>query len=142
VQPGEESLHAPTSVVATERATILRDPLAILFVRSDQLDIVGFEEMVIHSVPVGGGADQSFRKLVEEALGEDFFDRLAFVRRSALDTNGERKTVIIGDGHDLRPFAALGRANGEPSFFALVKEASMNASARTLGFVHRTRLPY
>ncbi len=117
VQPSEESLHAPTSAVATERATILRDPLAILFVRSNQLDIVGFKEIVIQSVTVVGGvADQSFRELVEEALPEDFFDQLAFVRRSALDTNGERKTVIIGDCHDLRPFAALGRANGEPLF--------------------------
>ena len=130
VQPSKESLHAPTSAVATERATILREPLAILFVRSDQLDIVGFQEVVIEWVTiVGGVADQSFRKFVEEALPEDFFDELAFVRRSALDTNGERKTVISADGEDLGAFAALGRANREPPFFAPVKEASMNPSS-------------
>ena len=85
VQPSEESLHAPTSAVATEGATILRDSLAILFVRSDQLDIIGFQQIVIEGVTiVGGVADQSFRKFVEEALPEDFFDELAFVRQSAL----------------------------------------------------------
>jgi hypothetical protein len=130
VQPSKESLHAPTSAVATERATILREPLAVLFVGSDQLDIVGFQEIVIEWVAiVGGVADQSFRKFVKEALPEDFFDELAFVRRSALDTNGERKTVISADGEDLGAFAALGRANGEPPFFAPVKEASMNPSS-------------
>src|SRR5256712_10862688 len=36
------------------------------------------------------------------------FDELAFVRRSAFDTNGERKTVIIGESDDFRPFAAFG----------------------------------
>jgi hypothetical protein len=51
-------------------------------VRSDQLDIVGLKQIVIEWVTiVGGVADQSFREFVEEALPEDFFDELAFVRR-------------------------------------------------------------
>ncbi len=130
VQPSEESLNTPTSAVAAERATILREPLAIAFVRSDQFDVVGFQQIVVQWVTVVGGvADQSFREFVEEALTESFFDKLAFVWRSALDTNGERKTVISGDGEDLRAFAALGRANREPPFFAPVKEASINPSS-------------
>ena len=117
VQPSKESLHAPTSAVATERATILREPLAILFVRSDELDIAGFKQIVIEWVTiVGGVADQSFRKFVEETLPEDFFDELAFVRRSAFDTNGERKTVIIGESDDFRPFATLGGRDREAPF--------------------------
>jgi hypothetical protein len=130
VQPSKESFHAPGSAVATEGATILCEPLAIAFVRSDQLDIVGFQQIMIEWVTIVGGiADQSFRKFVEEALPEDFFDELVFVRRSALDTNGERKTVISADGEDLGAFATLGRANREPPFFAPVKEASMNPSS-------------
>jgi hypothetical protein len=34
------------------------------------------------------------REGIEEAVPADAFDELTFVRRSAFDTNGERKTVI------------------------------------------------
>ena len=40
---------------------------------------------------IGFVADQSRRERVEEAVPEDPFDKLPFVRRSALDTNGERR---------------------------------------------------
>lgn len=63
---------------------------------------------------------------LEETLTENLLDEWGFVRRSALDTDGQRKTVTSADGEDLRAFAALGRANGELPFFALMKEASMN----------------
>jgi hypothetical protein len=42
---------------------------------------------------------------VEEAVSEDAFNQLAFVGRSAFDTNRERKTVIIGQSDDFRFFA-------------------------------------
>jgi hypothetical protein len=60
---------------------------------------------------------------------EEPFDQLAFVRRSAFDTNGQWKTVIIGESKDFRPLAAFGRPDREAPFFAPVKEASMNASS-------------
>jgi len=54
-------------------------------VGSDQLDIVGFQQIVIEWVTiVGGVADQSFRKFVEEALPEDFFDELASVQMARI----------------------------------------------------------
>jgi hypothetical protein len=40
-------------------------------------------------------------------MHEETFDELALMRRSAFDTNGERKTVIIGESDDFRPLAAL-----------------------------------
>jgi hypothetical protein len=52
-------------------------------------------------------------KFVEEVLTNDLFDQLALVRRSALDINGHRKTVISAD---LRAFAALG-SQRRASFF-------------------------
>jgi len=126
MQPSKESLHGPASTVTAKRASILRDPLAIAFVGSDQLDVVGSQQIGIQRVAIiGRVADQSFREFVEKALCEGFFDELAFMRRSTLDTNGERKTVIIGDGDNLGPFAAPGRPNREPPFFAPVKEASI-----------------
>ena len=64
-------------------------------------------------------------------MSENTFDELAFVRRSAFDTNGERKTVTVGEGNDLRPLAALGGPDRQAPFFAPVKEASMKASSRS-----------
>lgn len=62
-------------------------------------------------------------------MSEETFNELAFVRRSAFDTNGERKTVIIGESDDFRPLAAFGGPDREAPFFAPVKEASMKASS-------------
>ena len=74
-------------------------------------------------------ADQSCRESVEETLAEDAFDKLAFVRRSAFDTNGKRKTAIIGESDDFRPLAPFGGADRETPFLAPVKEASIKASS-------------
>ena len=62
-------------------------------------------------------------------MSEDAFDELAFMRRSAFDTNGERKTVIIGESDDFRSLAAFGGPDREAPFFAPVKEASIKASS-------------
>src|SRR5215469_18655207 len=91
---------------------------------------VAFGQIAVQSVTViGFVADQSYREDVEEAVPQDPFDELAFVRRSAFDTNRERKTVIIGQSDDFRPFAALSRPDRKAPFFAPVKEASMKASS-------------
>ena len=98
--------------------------------RCDHLDAVALGQVAIQTVAVVGFvADQSCRESVEEAVPEDAFDELAFMRRSAFDTNGERKTVIIGESDDFRPFAALGGPDREAPFLAPVKEASMKASS-------------
>jgi hypothetical protein len=60
---------------------------------------------------------------------EDTFDELTFVRRGAFDTNGERKTVIIGEGDDFRPLAALSGSYRKAPFFAPVKQASIKPSS-------------
>jgi len=73
-------------------------------------------------------------RVVEETLAEDPFDKLAFVRRSTFDTNGE-KTVIISESDDFRPLAAFGGADRETPFFAPVKEASIKASS-TMACTH------
>jgi hypothetical protein len=62
---------------------------------------------------------------------QDPFDELAFVRRSAFDTNGERKAVVVGESEDFRPLAAFGGPDREAPFFAPVKEASMKASSKS-----------
>ena len=75
--------------------------------RGDHLDAIALGQISIQAVTViGFVADQSGREGVEESVSEDAFDELAFVRRSAFDTNGERNTVIIGESDDFRPLAA------------------------------------
>ena len=86
--------------------------------RCDHLDFVALSQISIQAVTViRFVADQSCREEVEEAVPEDPFDELAFVRRSAFDTNGERKTVIIGESDDLRTLAAFGGPDCEAPFF-------------------------
>ena len=98
--------------------------------RCDHLDAIALGQISIQAVTViRFVADQSCREGVEKAVSEDAFNKLAFVRRSAFDTNGERKTVIIGESDDFRPFATFGGPDREAPFFAPVKEASMKASS-------------
>jgi hypothetical protein len=98
--------------------------------RGDHLDAIAVRQISVQAVAVVGFvADQPRREGVEEAVPEDAVDELALMWRSAFDTNGERKTVIIGESDDFRPFAALGGPDREAPFFAPVKEASMKASS-------------
>jgi hypothetical protein len=125
MQPGKQPFHSPTSAVAAQRTTILRRRLALSTMRCDHLDATAFGQISIQAVTVIGlVADQSRREVIEEA-----FDEFAFVRRSAFDTNGKRKTVIIGESDDFRALAAFGEPDREAPFFAPVKEASMKASS-------------
>ena len=77
--------------------------------RCDHHNAVALSQVTIQTVTVTGSvADQSCREGVEEAVSEDAFNKLAFARRSAFDTNGARKTVSIVESDDLRFLAALG----------------------------------
>jgi hypothetical protein len=130
MEPGKQSFDSPTSAVAAQRTTILRRRPALSAMGCDDLDAVTLGQVPIQTVTVVRFvADQSRREGVEETVSEDAFDELAFVRRSAFDTNGKRKTVIIGESDDFRSLAAFGGPDREAPFFAPVKEASMKASS-------------
>jgi hypothetical protein len=110
MEPSEKPLHPPTSAVTAQRTTVLRRVPAHSPVRCDHYDAVPLGQVTVQTVTViGFVADQSRGKSVEETVPEDPFYDLAFVRRGALDTNGERKTVLIGESEDFRPLAAFGR---------------------------------
>jgi len=130
VQPGEEPFYSPALAIAAQLPAILgfAPPAAV---GRDQVDAVLCFELLIERVGVIGlVADEPCWKLVEEAAGEDFFDKCALCRRSALDRYGEWKTVTSGDSDDLRALAPARRTDGEAPFFALAKVASTNASSR------------
>jgi len=132
VQPREKPFHTPASAIAAQWTPVLRGYSPLSAMGCDHFDPIALGQIAIQSIAViGFVADQSRRKSVEEAVPEEPFDELAFVRRSAFDTNGERKTVIIGESDDFRPFAAFGGPDREAPFFAPVKEASMKASSKS-----------
>jgi hypothetical protein len=145
MKPSKKSLHSPTPAVAPQRTAILSRLPAFSAMWSDHRDAIALGQISIQAVAVVGFvADQSCGKGVEETLPEDSFDQLAFVRRSAFDTNRERKTVIIGESDDFRPLASLGRPDREAPFLAPVKEASIKASStssfpRVCNFLASTR---
>ena len=132
MEPSKKSFHSPASAVAPQRTPVLGWGATLSAMRRDHLNAVALRQIAVQSVAViSFVADQSRWKRVQEAVSENAFDKLAFVRRSAFDTNGERKTVIIGESDDFRAFAALGGPDREAPFFAPVKEASMNASSKS-----------
>ena len=131
MHPGKEPLNLPAFSIAPQFAAILSSAFASAPVRGDQFDSIVFSELRVERVRVVRFvADEPGGKLVEEASGKNFFNKLALGRRSALDRYGERKTVISGDSDDLRALAAPGRADCEAPFLALAKVASTNASSR------------
>jgi len=145
MKPGKKSFHAPTSTVAPQGTAILSGLSALTAMRCDHLDAITVIQISVQAVAVVSFvADQPRREGVEEAVPEDAFDELALMRRSAFDTNGERKTVIIGESDDFRPLASLGRPDREAPFLAPVKEASIKASStssfpRVCNFLASTR---
>ncbi len=132
MQPRKKSFHSPASAITTQRTPVLRWRAPFSAMGRDHFDPVALGQIAVQPVAViGFVADQPRREGVEEAVPEDPFDELGFVRRSAFDTNGESKTVSIGESDDFRPFAAFGGPDREAPFFAPVKEASMKASSRS-----------
>jgi hypothetical protein len=117
MKPGEESCYSSTSAAAAQRTTVLRRHTAITAMQCDHLDAMAVSQLLIQAVTViCFVANQSCRQGVEEILSEYTFNKLAFGRRSAFDTNGKRKTVIIGERNDFRSRAAFGGTDREAPF--------------------------
>jgi hypothetical protein len=116
LEASEKSLNSPTFAVTAQWTTVLRRASANSAMRCNHHDTVAINQVTVQTVAViGSVANQSFWETVKEAVSEDAFDELAFVRRCAFDTNGERKTVIIGESDDFRPLAAFRGADRETS---------------------------
>jgi hypothetical protein len=133
MKPSEQALDLPAAAVATQAATVLsRGGHAHKFVRRDELHTVAFLDALVQGITVVRTvADHSFGEFGEEALVESGFDELGFMRRSAGQVHGERKTMAVCDCHDFAAFAALCRANTRAPFFAPLKLASMKDSLRS-----------
>jgi hypothetical protein len=130
VHLGEEAFDLPAPLVASKLAPVLGFA-SVAAVRGDHLDAVFIPELPIELVRVVClVADQSGGQFVEKASGKNLLNKLALGRRSALDRDGERKTVASGDSDDLLALAPARGTDGKAPFLPLAKGASTNASSR------------
>jgi hypothetical protein len=133
VEPGKESLDFPTPAVATQFAAVLGAlATAVVLVGRDEPDAVFLLEALIERVAVVGAvADHSIGFGSRETLRDGRFDEFAFMRRSAGDAAGDRKTMAVCDRHDFTAFSSASRADSSAPFFAELKLASMKVSDRS-----------
>src|ERR1700732_1599593 len=133
VKPREQALDFPAAAVATQFAAVLSVfSVAIVFVGCDESDAVFLPQVLVQWIAVvGAGADHSFWFGSREALFDGGFDELRFMRRSAGEAAGDRKTMAVCDRHDFTAFSAARRADSSAPFFAELKLASMKVSDRS-----------
>ena len=134
MQPSKQPFDFPTVAVASQLPAVLSVfPAAIALVRSDQTDAVFFSQPLVERIAVVGRvADHSFWFGSREALLDGGFHESCFMRRSAGDATGDRKTMAVCDRHDFAAFAAASRADSSAPFFAELKLASMKVSDRSI----------
>ena len=133
VEPGKEALDFPAPTVATQFAAVLGAlAAAVVLVGRDEPDAVLLPQALIERIAVVGAvADHSFWFGSRETLRDGRFDELAFMRRSAGDAAGDRKTMAVCDRHDFTAFSSASRADSSAPFFAELKLASMKVSDRS-----------
>ena len=97
VEPGEEALDFPAPTVAAQFATVLGAlAAAVVLVGRDEADAVFLSESLIERVAVVGAVtDHAFWFGSRETLRDGGFDEFAFMRRSAGDAAGDRKTMAV-----------------------------------------------
>jgi hypothetical protein len=133
MEPGEEAFDFPAAAVAAQFAAVL-SALAtpIVLVRRNQPDTMFLPEALIERIAVVGAvADHSFWFGPRETLLNGGFDEFRFMRRSAGDAAGDRKTMAVCDRHDFTAFSSASRADSSAPFFAELKLASMKVSDRS-----------
>jgi hypothetical protein len=133
VEPGEEALDFPAAAITAQFTAVLGSfSKAIVPVRCDEPDAVFLSEALVERIAViRAVADHSLGLGLGEALLDGGFDELGFMRRSAGDAAGDRKTMAVCDRHDFAAFAAASWADSSAPFFAELKLASMKDSLRS-----------
>jgi len=133
VQPCKEALDFPATAVPPQFAAVLGAlAAAIVLVRRDEPDAVLLPEAPVERIAVVGAiADHSFWFGARETLLDGGFDEFRFMRRSAGDAAGDRKTMAVCDRHDFTAFSSASRADSSAPFFAELKLASIKVSDRS-----------
>src|ERR1700686_1203154 len=133
VEPREEPLDFPAAAVAAQFAAILSAlAAAVVLVGRDEPDAVLLPQALIERITVVSAvADHSLWFGSRETLFDGGFDEFGFMRRSAGDAAGDRKTMAVCDRHDFTAFSSASRADSSAPFFAELKLASMKVSDRS-----------
>jgi len=133
MEPSEEAFDFPAAAVTAQFAAILSAlAAAIVFVRRDELDPVFLPQALVQWIAVVGAvADHSFWFGSREALLDGGLDEFRFMRRSAGEAAGDRKTMAVCDRHDFTAFSAASWADSSAPFFAELKLASIKVSDRS-----------
>jgi len=133
VEPSEEPLNLPAAAITAQFAAILSIPAgaSALVGRDESNAMFSLQALVKRIAVVGPVSDHSFWFGSCEALLDGSFDELRFMRRSAGDAAGDRKTMAVCDRHDFTAFSAASRADSSAPFFAELKLASMKVSDRS-----------
>jgi hypothetical protein len=133
VKPSKEAFDFPAAAVTAQFTTVLGVlAAAIVLVGRDQQDAVLFSQALIKRIAVVGAvADHSFGFGLRETLFDGGFDEFRFMRRSAGDAAGDRKTMAVCDRHDFTAFSSASRADSSAPFFAELKLGSMKVSDRS-----------
>jgi hypothetical protein len=133
VEPSEQPLDFPAVAVTAQFAAVLGAfPAAIVLVGRDQSDAVSLPEALVERIAVVGAvADHALWFGSRETLLDGGFDEFRFMRRSAGDAAGDRKTMAVCDRHDFTAFSSASRADSSAPFFAELKLASMKVSDRS-----------
>src|SRR6266436_3408453 len=133
VEPSEEALDFPAAAVTTKFTAVLGAlAAAVVLVGCDEPDAVFLPEALVQRIAVVSAiTDHSFWFGSGETLLDRGFDELRFMRRSAGDAAGDRKTMAVCDRHDFTAFSSASRAASSAPFFAELKLASMKVSDRS-----------
>ena len=132
MQPGKQTLDFPTPTVAAQLTAILRSRFAaVVLVRSNQLDALLLQLGIQRITIISAVTDQSLRRGRGKALFDGGGNEASFMRRSACNPHGDRKTMAVRNCHDLGPFAAACWTNCTAPFFAPAKVASINVSPKS-----------
>ena len=134
VKPSEEAFDFPAAAVTAQFTTVLGVlSAAIGLVGRDQQDTVLFSQALVERIAVVGAvSDHSFGFGLRETVFDGGFDEFCFMRRSAGDATGDRKTMAVCDRHDFTAFSSASRADSSAPFFAELKLASMKVSDRSI----------
>src|SRR2546422_239827 len=132
MQPSEKAFDFPATTVTAQLATVLGQIRAVGAVGRDHANAVLAPQLAVQGVAVVGRiADHSFRPSTGETVLEGAFDEFRFMRRSAGNVAGDRKTMAVCDRHDFTAFSSASRADSSAPFFAELKLASMKVDRKS-----------
>ncbi len=136
-QPGEGAFRLPSSFISSQFSPILRGRLtSIALMRADQFNPATFQTLSQRIAVVGSIRNQSSRIFSRTAttfprhgnLFDRRFQKLHFRRTGRVQVEAQRNSLAVNHHHPLRAFAAFGRSDTRPPFFAGAKLPSANAS--------------